>query len=127
MTAPPPGLLAVGPVVVLSRDAARAAAQGLLIAVRARRLSGYSTAHLEPIARALLTAAGQSDDRDTGGAQPEHMQIAPSMPIEDAAERLGLSRRQTRRLAPRLGGRLIGGRWLVDPEAVAEHLDGKRG
>ena len=41
---------------------------------------------------------------------------------------LGKSRRQVQRIANRLGGRLIGGRWLLDRRAVEEHIEGtKRG
>jgi hypothetical protein len=31
------------------------------------------------------------------------------------------------RIAPRLGGRMVGGRWLLDRRAVEEHRDGSRG
>ena len=34
---------------------------------------------------------------------------------------LGLSPRQTRRIAKKLGGQIIGGRWLLDMQAIIEH------
>lgn len=37
---------------------------------------------------------------------------------------LGCSTRTATRLAPKLGGRLVGGRWLLDRQAVTEHTEG---
>jgi hypothetical protein len=121
-----PGLLAAGPVVVLTGPAARAAADALLIAIRSRRVNGLPrSAHYDAIAAALVSAAGQSDGRKTTAAQHERMEInPPTVPVPDAARDLGLSVRQTRRLAPKLGGRIVGGRWLLDAQAVAEHVNG---
>jgi len=122
-----PGLTAVGPVVVLTGHAARVAAQGLLIAIRARRLSGYGIGHLDAIAAALVSASGHADGHISADADSVGVpDIPPTMPVEDAARALGLSKRQTRRLAPNLGGRLIGSRWLLDAQAVTEHIEGSR-
>jgi len=35
------------------------------------------------------------------------------------------SRRQTRRIAAKLGGRIIAGRWMLDRTAICEHLEGR--
>lgn len=129
MTAPAtvPGLTAVGPVVILTGPAARATAQAVLIAIRARRLSGYASGHLDSIAEALVTASGQPDGRIEPNADSVDVpDIPPTVPVEDAARTLGLSKRQTRRLARNLGGRLIGGRWLLDAQAVTEHAEGQQ-
>ncbi|ULE35050.1 helix-turn-helix domain-containing protein [Mycobacterium sp. IDR2000157661] len=48
---------------------------------------------------------------------------APTVPLEDAAERLGISTRHARRIAPKLAGRKAGGRWFVDETALREHLE----
>ena len=52
--------------------------------------------------------------------------MTPTVTVEQAAKTLGLSRRQTRRLAAQLGGRIIAGRWLLDQQAIAEHLEGRQ-
>lgn len=126
MTTPVPGLTAVGPVVILTGPAARAAAQALLIAVRSRRVNGLPpSAHYDAITAALVSASGHGDGHPGAEADPVGMEQIPTMPVEDAARALGLSKRQTRRLAPTLGGRLIGGRWLLDAQAVAEYAEGQ--
>ncbi len=123
---PVPGLHVAGGVVVLSGAAARAAADALLIAVRSRRVNGLPrSAHYDAIAAALVSVAGHRDVPKPAAAQPIGMDTnPPTMPVPDAARHLGLSTRQTRRLAPKLGGRIVGGRWLLDAQAVAEHVRG---
>jgi hypothetical protein len=127
VTEPPtPGLVHVGGVVVLSGEALRDALDGLLIAHRARSLSGLPTSpHLRALALALSTAvaaSGQTDVRTTPVVRPSILQ---PMAIREAAELLGLSLRQTRRLAPKLGGDRVSGRWLLDRQAVNEHMEGR--
>ena len=127
-----PGMIAVGGVVVLTGAAAKAAADALLIAVRSRRVNGLPrSVQYEQLAAALVSAAGHSDGRDSAAAHHERMTITaatpPTMPVEDAAALLGLSKRQTRRIAAeRLGGRIIAGRWLCDAQAVAEMAEDRR-
>lgn len=119
------GLFAVGPVVVVTGPAARATLDCVLIATRTRRLNGlpHSTLYtaLTEALRTAVSVDGQTDVRETVAAHPELM---PTVPVSTAAGRLGLSHRQTRRLAPRLGGRRIGRRWLLDEQAIREHLGG---
>lgn len=71
---------------------------------------------------AAMAAAGHSDVRlpAIGNAVP----MKPTVPLDEAADRLGVSLRQARRLAPRVGGRKIGGRWFVDEMALREHIEG---
>lgn len=122
-----PGLTTVGPVVILTGNAAQTAAQAVLIAIRARRLSGYSTTHLDTIASALMTASGHTATTlSTIADSVDVPDVPPTMPVPDAARFLGISKRQARRLAPGLGGRKVGGRWLLDPQAVTEHQEGQR-
>lgn len=131
---PPPsaathgGLTRVGGVVVLSGRTLRTAHDAVKIAARARRLNGLpdssSYAALGGALAEAMAVAGHSDDRrkvevEVSGLQP--------MSVEEAAEQLGKSRRQIRRLAPKLGGHRIGGRWVLDRQAVAEHQEGQEG
>lgn len=73
---------------------------------------------------AALTQAksvgGRSDVREDLVLQ-QYPQNHPDVPIGQAAQRLRLSDRQVRRLAPRLGGRKIGGRWFVDEQALDDY------
>ncbi|MGX9788596.1 hypothetical protein [Mycobacterium sp. MMS18-G62] len=79
--------------------------------------------------RALAAALHGAVAADGQVAVPEPPALQASMrttmTIEEAAQAMGRSPRQTRRLGPRLGGKLVAGRWLVDSEAVQEHLKGK--
>lgn len=122
---PAPGLNRVGGVVVLTGPALRTCLQAALIAVKHHHLTGLPRGPYEHLARELhaaLSAPGHTDVPPAPVRHPEPVQH-PSVPIDQAAARLGLSRRQARRLAPRLGGRLVGGRWLLDDAALQEHLD----
>lgn len=111
-------------VVVVSGDALRAAVDCCRIAARSRRLSGlpHSRTH-DDLLTAFLTAAGRVDVRETVAAPP----LTPTVTIEEAADRMNKSRRQVRRMAPKLGGKKIGGRWLLDDQAITEHLEGAHG
>ena len=122
------GFNRVGGVVVIHGTAARTLCEAVLIAERSRRSSGlplsrdYATIAAELYA--AMSASGQSDVRADADIHPEYVQ--PTVPIEQAAAELGLSKRQTRRLAPELGGRIIGGRWLLDRHALNEHREGQK-
>ncbi|OBF65857.1 hypothetical protein A5753_00740 [Mycobacterium sp. 852002-51971_SCH5477799-a] len=139
------GLLRVGGVVVLSGPALRATLQGQLIAIRQRRMSGLPTGEFEDLAAELhaamtaqadmtaddnsagpgngMAANGHSDMRLLLAGHP--VPVEPTVPLAEAAARLGISRRQARRLARRLGGDKIAGRWLVDELALRQHIEGK--
>jgi hypothetical protein len=121
------GLSRVGGVVVVYGTAARALCEAVLIAERARRSSGYPVSrHYATLAaelHAAVSAEGQADVRST--PDPEAGVVQPTVSIEQAAAELGLSNRQTRRLAPDLGGRIIAGRWFIDRTALNEHLEGR--
>ena len=68
--------------------------------------------------RALVTPAGHGDNPSEPEGEPE------LVTTREAAELLHLSARTVRRLAPGLGGRLVGGRLLLDRQAITEHLQG---
>ena len=121
------GVHRVGPVVVLSGDGLRAAMQCVVITIRHRALSGLPNGTYEQLAQELgaaMAESGQSDVRKIAVREIDVMQ-RPTVPIDEAATRMGLSHRQARRLAPKLGGQIVGGRWLVDELAVREHLEGQ--
>lgn len=115
-------------VVILTGPALRTALECALITIKHRSLSGLTNRPYEELARELhaaMTAAGQSDDRATlleEALTPEQ----PTVTINEAATRLRLSPRQTRRLAPQLGGQHIAGRWLIDEIALREHIEGQQ-
>jgi hypothetical protein len=124
------GPVVAGGAVILSGEWLEAARQAVLIAARARRHNGLpSSATQTVLACALNTAAmsagGQSDVRKTEILQAIPRQ-QPTVTINEAAQQLGLSDRQTRRLAPQLGGRKIGGHWLLDQDSITEHQRGYR-
>jgi hypothetical protein len=118
----PPGLLRAGAVVVLSGPAAAAALQALKIAIRARRANGApQSAVYAALAVALTDAVAVDGHADDHEPTPLLLSIErPTVPITEAAARLQLSRRQTRRYVKQLGGRKIGGCWLLDEESVRE-------
>jgi hypothetical protein len=121
------GLLRAGGVVVLSGPAMRTTLQGVLIAVKQRKLSGLSTQTFEAVAcelAAAMSAAGHSVIDKTELLQAVPMQ--PTVPLAEAAARLGISDRHARRLAPKLGGKKIAGCWFVDETALAQHIEGRQ-
>ncbi len=120
------GLIRVGGVVVVHGTAARTLCEAVLIAERARRSSGLPLSHDYAVLAAELhavSAYGQSDVRDKPDL--DSVDVQPTVPIEQAARELNCSRRQARRLAPALGGKLVGGRWLIDKRALDEHIEGR--
>ncbi len=117
--------LVAGSAVILTGDSLRVALDATLIAVRARQLSGLSVDGYRRLAQALHTAMATNGRSDVPEPPPVTPSLAPTVPVEEAAAMLGLSRRQTRRLAPLLGGRIIAGRWLLDEMCIEEHLRGK--
>lgn len=104
--------------VLLTGEALEAVAYAVSTAQTARRRNGYPPmASLCRLSEAL-SPAGQADSPD------EEIRDADHMTTEEAATVLGVSCRTVRRLAPGLGGHLVGGRWFLDRMAVAEHKRG---
>jgi len=73
--------------------------------------------------RALMSPPGQADMLEESSGQAE---VVARISTRDAAALLGCSERHVRRLAPMVGGELVGGRWLLDRQAVLEHIGGSR-
>lgn len=88
------------------------------VARRARRRTGLPPVAAVEALAALVAATGQSDSTADTLVEPE------GMTTTEAAALLGCSTRTATRLAPKLGGRLVGGRWLLDRQAVTEHKEG---
>jgi hypothetical protein len=90
---------------------------------RRRRTSAKRAVHsaeyveLASTITAAMSARGQTDVRNFQELQ-NYPQEQPTVTIPNAAEQLELSERQTRRLAPQLGGKKIGGQWLVSQTAL---------
>ena len=112
-------------IVIVTGLALRPALDAVLIAVRSRRLSGlpHSRIH-DDLAAAFLTAstAGRTDVPEPVALQS----LTPTVTVKEAAAQMNRSPRQVRRIASKLGGRIIVGRWLLDDTAIAEHLEGRR-
>ena len=106
-----------GAILIADEDAA-ACLYAIETTQRTRRRNGLPP--LASLARlhAALTAPGHADTPDEPPGE------ADTVTTRDAAALLRCSERTARRLAPKLGGRNIGGRWLLDRHAVAEHLQG---
>lgn len=130
MNTPPSqyGLLVAGSVVILTGPMLQTALKSVLLAERTRKLNGLpaSAAH-RALAETLSQAMSAARQCDVAEPEPlkNYPQQQPTIPTEDAARMLGLSKRQTQRLAPKLGGKIIAGRWLLDEEAIREHAEGK--
>lgn len=114
---PPVQRLAPG-VLLLTGDAVQALAYAVTVAQRARARNGL------PPSRALVALASAAGQQDTQQA-PALEDDTELITTEEAARMLNISNRQARRLAPALGGRLTGGRWLLDRRAVTEHQEGQ--
>lgn len=108
--------------VLLTGSALEAARYAVTVAQRARRRNGLPPlGSLVALAEALDAAASVGGHEDTTDDTPGE---ADYMTTDEAARLLGCTPRTARRKASALGGRIIGGRWLVDRQAVAEHLEG---
>ncbi len=104
--------------VLLTGNALDAARYAVHIAQDHRRRNG-----LPPLAALAALAAAMSPGGHADTPAPL-VGEADYMTTDEAAALLGCSERHVRRMAPALGGRLVGGRWLVDRQAVAEHIEG---
>lgn len=117
-----------GPAVVLSGRWLAVVRQAVFAANVARRRNGLPdsrdyAAVLGSIAAAMSPVGHNVVDSGVVAA----VSIPPEeLTVEEAAGMLARSHRQVQRMAPKLGGRRIGGRWLLDRRAVEEHVEGAR-
>lgn len=122
------GLIRVGGIVVLSGPALKEARDSALIAAKHRKRSGIPYQNYEALAcefGAAMAAAGHSDVRSPAISKAVAVE-QPTVPVAEVADRLGLSARQASRIAPKLGGRKIAGRWFVHEAALREHIEGRQ-
>lgn len=87
-------------------------------------INGSHVALIRAVQKAM-SASGESDVRNFSTMHDSNQQ-KPTVCTATAAKQLGMSERQVRRLAPRLGGQLIGKRWLLDQRAIDEHKEGRK-
>lgn len=123
-----PGLMRSGSVVVLTGPALKQARDAALLAAKYRKRNGIPFQKYEALAcefAAAMAAAGHSDVRSPAISKAAAME-QPTVPLAEAAARLGISHRQARRRAQQLGGKKIAGRWLVDETALNEHIEGRQ-
>lgn len=78
-------------------------------------------ARLDALA-AAMSAPGHADI--PGHPSREAEPVIETVSTAEASERLGISERHVRRIAPGLGGRLVGGVWILDAAAVEQHREG---
>lgn len=110
-------------VYLLQGDAVAALRFAVRAAVAGRHRNGLRVPPDLAALAAAVSGAGRSDAIPDAVPNDEERQWITT---KEAAQMLECSDRQTRRLAPGLGGRLTGGRWLIDRHAVTEHLEGRR-
>lgn len=82
---------------------------------------------VSPILERMSEVMSDRPQSDTSPNHHKHNEIADPRKLLSAGEvakRLGTSDRHVRRLAPKLGGYLVGGRWLIDEQAVQDHIQG---
>lgn len=105
--------------VILDGDTLAVVRELVWIGQHWRRTNGHSPSVEYARLLAALSRVGQPDVPEEAGEHPQYMTT------KAAAEALGCSARNAQRLAPRLGGRRVGGQWLLDTRSVAEHIDGR--
>lgn len=115
-----------GSAVVLRGESLALVLDAVLRIANAKHRSGLPIGRYRDLAAALVAARGhESGHADMVSGPVFHAGEEPRIPLAEAAAALGKSTRQTRRLAPKLGGRLIGNRWYVSETALREHIEGK--
>lgn len=107
--------------VLLTGHAIDAVLYAVQVAERARARNGQPPSIALARLREAVSPNGQAD-ADTQG--DDETGVDETVTVAQAASMLGISPRHARRLAPLLGGRQRGGRWLLDRQAVYEHLQG---
>lgn len=107
-------------VLLLTGDSITAVRYAVRVAIAARHRNGLPVHPLLAELAASVTEPGRTDT-EPAPTQQDHTEMIDT---REAARMLGCSNRQARRLAPLLGGRIIAGRWLLDRDAVTEHIQG---
>ena len=123
VTAEPP---VINGIVLLHGDWLDVTLHAIAAAQRRRVQNGLPPGRaFSALAQAVAAAQQASGHADAANTPEAHDGVEPTVTVPEAAERLGLSDRQIRRIARRLGGKKTAGRWLMDDDAVREHEDGR--
>ena len=113
---------ALGPAVLIDGDTLAALRYAVAVAVREKRRAGMAPGPLlDQLDRAAAHALAASQRHDDTQIPPDEQPSDQWLDSGTVAQRLGVSRRTAQRLAPQLGGRRVGGVWMVDPLALTEH------
>ena len=117
-----------GAVLIQTAPMLAAAYQATLAGIRRRRADGLPAGDLQQLARTLrrahhaaMSGARHKDAGHTTGGPCSHCQHGDPVGVGEAALLLGVSRRQTQRLAAGnsdLGGVRVGKTWVLDRGAV---------
>lgn len=123
------GLLVAGSAVILTGDWLPVVSRALCAAQERRRRNGLPPGHayteLSQVITSAIAASGQTDLTKPATAQ-HRSGDEPTVDIAEAARRLRVDPRHARRLAKRLGGTKVKGKWLLDADAITEHLEGQQ-
>lgn len=112
-------------VLLLTGDAIELAAAAIAMAIQGRTLAGKPPHRgLQALLAACNPEWPQGDKPDEAADHAERVGLG-LMTSTEAASFLGCSPRTARRLAARLDGQLVGGRWMLDRHAVQQHLEGQ--
>ena len=116
----PAGVLLTGQMVTVALRAVDITLRALARNERPREPS------LEALHTVLSECLSECPRPDTVNRTAEHTTSGCGLLSScEAAELLSCSTRTARRLAPKLGGTLIAGRWMIDSAALAEHRAGR--
>ncbi len=107
--------------VLLTGPSIEAARYAVQVTRRARQRNNLPAAPQLDALWAALSAGGHPASRDEHTGRGGDL-----LSVSAAAELLGCSNRTVRRLAPKLGGKLVSGRWVLSRQAVAEHIEGAK-
>lgn len=118
-------MLRISDGVLLTGSAIDTALYAIEVAQRARARNGLPQSRSLAALRDALAARGQGDASREAEVDSGVMEQVVMVTTQEAARLLGCSQREARRKAPKLGGSLAGGRWLLDRQAVIEHIEGK--
>lgn len=110
--------------VLLTGSAIDAVLYAVDLAQRARGHNGLPPSRMLAALAEALAAPGQTDTATEPVRHPEGVGVRETVSTQEAANLLGRSPRTVRRLAPQLGGRRVGGVWLLDRQAVTEEAEG---
>lgn len=123
----PAGAQRISAGVLLSGQMVTVALRAVDITLRAlARNERPSEPSLEALHTVLSECLSECPRPDAVNRTPEHTTSAGGLLSSgEAAGLLGCSARTVRRLAPRLGGERIAGCWMIDREALEEHLAGR--